>query len=62
MIGRQVTALYDYRGTDGGDLWFTKGDRILVTAQVDGNWLRGRLDMPNTRTIPEGIFPKNFVI
>ncbi|XP_030644105.1 SH3 domain-containing protein 19 [Chanos chanos] len=50
-----AVALYDFTAETSEDLAFKQGDYILVTAHVDDEWCRGRL---NGR---EGFFPKAFV-
>lgn len=53
--GDWYEALYDLTAETNEDLPFRKGDRILITEQLDSEWYRGRL---NNR---EGMVPKAFV-
>lgn len=50
-------ALFDYNGTDEGDLSFQKGDTILVQEKIDEGWWRGVRDSDGTF----GLFPSNYV-
>uniref|UniRef100_A0A9J7YVP9 SH3 domain containing 19 n=1 Tax=Cyprinus carpio carpio TaxID=630221 RepID=A0A9J7YVP9_CYPCA len=50
-----AVALYDFTAETEEDLPFQQGDRILVTAHIDDEWLSGQI---NGR---EGFFPKAFV-
>lgn len=60
-MGKTVTALFDYRGEDPSDLWFSAGDRILVTEETNSEWLKGRHAGMSQRNLHEGIFPRSFV-
>jgi phage gp37-like protein len=54
-----ATALYDFHGSSANELSFDKGAAIIVTAQLDGGWWRGRLaDTPKS---PEAHFPEVYV-
>ncbi|XP_078397388.1 SH3 domain-containing protein 19 isoform X2 [Cetorhinus maximus] len=48
-------ALYDFKAEAADDLPFKRGDRILITEQLDSEWCKGKL---NGR---EGTFPTVFV-
>ncbi|XP_067897240.1 SH3 domain-containing protein 19 [Heterodontus francisci] len=48
-------ALYDFKAEAVDDLPFKRGDRILITEQLDSEWCKGKL---NGR---EGTFPNAFV-
>ncbi|XP_078068608.1 SH3 domain-containing protein 19 isoform X1 [Mustelus asterias] len=48
-------ALYDFKAESADDLPFNRGDRILITEQLDSEWCKGKL---NGR---EGTFPTVFV-
>lgn len=52
-----VTALYDFQGTNEGDLSFRQGERIVVLKRTDSkeDWWFGRLGKQ------EGYFPSNYV-
>eukprot|EP00123_Amoebidium_parasiticum_P013067 comp21745_c0_seq1/m.30795 comp21745_c0_seq1/g.30795 ORF comp21745_c0_seq1/g.30795 comp21745_c0_seq1/m.30795 type:complete len:388 (-) comp21745_c0_seq1:640-1803(-) len=50
-----VTAMYDFQAEQSNELDFKKGERIEFLAQLDENWMQGKI---NGRT---GIFPCNFV-
>lgn len=54
-IPSRAKALYDFHGTEQGDLSFQAGDTIQITGEEDEMWWRGTLD---GRT---GIFPSNYV-
>lgn len=61
-MGKTVTAMFDYRGDDPSDLWFSAGDRILITEEVNSEWLKGRPSgMTSQRNVHEGLFPRNFI-
>ncbi|XP_069098747.1 SH3 domain-containing protein 19 isoform X2 [Pleurodeles waltl] len=53
--GDWYEALYDFTAETDKDLPFRKGERILITEQLDSEWYRGRV---NSR---EGLVPKSFV-
>ncbi|KAM8938770.1 SH3 domain-containing protein 19 isoform 2-T2 [Pelodytes ibericus] len=53
--GEFYEALYDFAAENEDDLPFKKGDKILITDQLDAEWYKGRL---NGR---EGILPAAFV-
>ncbi|EFP13280.1 hypothetical protein CRE_12152 [Caenorhabditis remanei] len=53
--GTYATAIYDYNSTEFGDLNFTAGTQIVVTARISEEWLEGECF---GRT---GIFPSQFV-
>lgn len=53
--GTHATAIYDYNSTEYGDLNFTAGAQILVTARVNEEWLEGECFGRS------GIFPVQFV-
>ncbi|XP_075469724.1 SH3 domain-containing protein 19 isoform X3 [Ascaphus truei] len=55
MSGEWCDALYDYTAETEEDLPFKRGDKILITEQLDAEWYKGRL---NGR---EGILPAAFV-
>ncbi|XP_065059220.1 E3 ubiquitin-protein ligase SH3RF1-like [Rhopilema esculentum] len=48
-------ALYNFQGTEDGDLSFAKGDLILLSDILDKNWFEGVLDGKS------GVVPANFV-
>lgn len=49
-------ALYDFNG-ESGELSFQEGDRIVVSGDVNGEWILGRLEGGQC----EGRLPKTFV-
>ncbi|UMM24878.1 hypothetical protein L5515_004906 [Caenorhabditis briggsae] len=53
--GTNATAIYDYNSTEYGDLNFTAGTQITVTARVNEEWLEGECFGRS------GIFPVQFV-
>uniref|UniRef100_A0A914VY37 SH3 domain-containing protein n=1 Tax=Plectus sambesii TaxID=2011161 RepID=A0A914VY37_9BILA len=62
LVGKIVTALFEYRGDDSSDLWFNAGDRILVTEETNSDWLKGRHDgAAGQRNAHVGIFPRSYV-
>ncbi|CAH7669078.1 hypothetical protein BY996DRAFT_4592463 [Phakopsora pachyrhizi] len=54
FLGKAV-GLYDFVGTEAGDLSFKKGDWINVVEKIDDQWWRGSIGMRR------GIFPVNRV-
>ncbi|ESO00847.1 hypothetical protein HELRODRAFT_175340 [Helobdella robusta] len=70
-----VRALYDFNEAQEGEIHFEKGDVILVTKQIDNNWLYGRNESQNKLVSnnvddsnpyrrdcdTEGCFPKLYV-
>ena len=48
-------AIFDYIGSEAGDLSFKTGDRIKLLQVIDDNWIRGELNGE------EGVFPSNHV-
>jgi hypothetical protein len=58
--GVEAVALFDFQGTSSNELSFSAGARVLVTAQLDGGWWRGRL--PDSPTpLLEAHFPQVYV-
>jgi phage gp37-like protein len=55
-----ATALYDFHGSSANELSFSKGASILVTAQLDGGWWRGRLAHDGAK-LHEAHFPEVYV-
>jgi phage gp37-like protein len=55
-----ATALYDFHGSSANELSFSKGAAIVVTAQLDGGWWRGRLAL-DTAKQHEAHFPEVYV-
>jgi hypothetical protein len=54
-----VRALYDFTPSEPGDIGLSAGDVLLVTGQLDPNWLAGKnLMTSDDRT---GNFPADFV-
>lgn len=53
--GIYATAIYDYNSSELGDLTFTAGTQIIVTARVNEEWLEGKCFDRH------GIFPLHFV-
>lgn len=49
-------AIADFPGESPDDLSFNEGDIIEIIAEIDENWMKGRLKDR------EGIFPASFVI
>ena len=54
--GLVVTARHTYNSNVSEDLAFEIGEKILVTEEVNAEWLRGQIGADRN-----GIFPKNFV-
>ena len=54
--GLVVAARHSYISEVSEDLRFDSGEKILVTEEVNSEWLRGQIGANRT-----GIFPKNFV-
>jgi len=52
-----AVALYDYKGTDDGDLSMQTNDRIAVHEYLNADWWKGR----NDRTGRIGIFPQSYI-
>ncbi|KHJ78349.1 SH3 domain protein, partial [Oesophagostomum dentatum] len=57
--GRVVTAIADHCTEDPDKLYFCKGDRIIITEDVDNYWYRGKVE--SFKTLPPGLFPKALV-
>jgi hypothetical protein len=51
-----VTALFEHKESEPGELSFNKGDKITVIKKDDSGWWEGKL--PNGK---KGIFPANYV-
>ncbi|RMX38295.1 hypothetical protein pdam_00010914 [Pocillopora damicornis] len=50
-------AAYEFRPEEEGELYFKRGDSILVLDKEDANWWKGR----NVATGSEGLFPATYV-
>ncbi|XP_031554222.1 growth factor receptor-bound protein 2-like [Actinia tenebrosa] len=53
----RYTAAYDFSPEEEGELYFKKGDIIVVIDKEDVNWWKGK----NTSTGNIGLFPANYV-
>lgn len=52
-----MVAIYEFQPEEDGELYFKRGDRILVLDKEDQNWWKGKnLDSGN-----EGLFPATYV-
>ena len=56
---RYVRAVYNFMPGETGDIGLAAGDVVLVTKQIDSNWMTGRNLM--TPGIAVGNFPADFV-
>ncbi len=52
-----VVALYDFKGRAGGDLSFSKGDRMRVIERSDEDWWK----VTHLKTNATGFIPANYV-
>lgn len=48
-------ALYDFVGTQSGDLDLKEGDLVYLIEAINDNWMQGRIGDR------EGVFPVNFI-
>lgn len=52
-----MVAAYEFRPEEDGELYFKRGDRILVLDKEDSNWWKGK----NLESGDEGLFPSTYV-
>jgi len=51
--------LYDFGGTDKGEIAFQKGDVLEVTEKAHAQWWRGQV---KGKPATSGLFPANYVV
>jgi hypothetical protein len=59
-MAKEVKAKYDYNSGHEDDLFFTAGQIITVTEEVDEEWYNGQYTDTQGRR-RQGMFPRNFV-
>ncbi|CAD5123838.1 unnamed protein product [Dimorphilus gyrociliatus] len=55
MEGQYVVAIYDFTEVEPGEMEIYMGDVLLITKQIDNNWLKGKIRGKS------GNFPRSFV-
>ena len=59
-MAKEVKAKYDYNSGHEDDLFFTAGQIITVTEEVDEEWYNGQYTDSQGK-LHQGMFPRNFV-